>query len=107
MCLRPPRSTRTVSLVPCTTLFRSFDGLRAAVQREIRLAAGEAAAMGGHQRGTGAGATGLGDAGATFPDPHADGLRIEDLGEFDVDALREQRVMLRSEERRVGKECVS
>src|SRR3546814_10635853 len=45
-------------------------------------------------RGTGAGATGLGDAGATFPDPHADGLRIEDLGEFDVDALREQRVML-------------
>src|SRR3546814_19603250 len=50
--------------------------------------------MGGHQRGTGAGATGLGDAGATFPDPHADGQRIEDLGEFDVDALREQRVML-------------
>src|SRR3546814_14283314 len=108
MLRRPPRSTRTDTLFPYTTLFRSvvggpFDGQRAAVQHDIRLAAGEAAAMGGHQRGTGAGATGLGDAGATFPDPHADGLRIEDLGEFDVDALREQR----SEERSVGEECVS
>ena len=64
-------------------------GQRAAIEDDRGLAFGQIAACGGNQRGAGAGAAGARDAGAAFPDPHANLRAVDHLGEFHVDALRE------------------
>src|SRR3546814_12834264 len=101
MIRRPPRSTRTDTLFPYTTLFRSADGsqLQAAdagpedraladdrerARRRCRDRRGAC-----HQLGA--------DARAGGADPSAAGVR----------AARRAETQIRSEERRVGKECVS
>src|SRR3546814_17961879 len=117
---RPPRSTRTATLVPDTTLFRS--GLSVAVHQRGRKARGgvrpprDRAArrrLLSPARG-GRGARLFGAAHAPAPD------RGRDRQLFDLSAIRARgrrpaarlsarprRIQFRSEERRVGKECVS
>src|SRR3546814_17825375 len=92
---RPPRSTRTDTLVPYTTLFRSPRFARTAVDRhrhidphrsEVRIIA------------------------AAYPDSEADvgKLRIAaSIHLSGVDERHDAEVAERSEERRVEKECVS
>src|SRR3546814_16020747 len=105
MIRRPPRSTRTDTLFPYTTLFRS-PGDAGALVREQELGAGPALVL-------------LID---TLLDRHADILEehlvhlmlaaerddrpYRDAGRFHVDQ-QDGDALLRSEERRVGKECVS
>src|SRR3546814_14425936 len=92
MVRRPPRSTRTDTLFPYTTLFRSFLQLgdrlvhRRGVRRQIM--------------GDGVGVRRFAD------DPQlVAGQRVEDRG---VIALYPDHVLFeRSEERRVGTDCVS
>src|SRR3546814_8992262 len=74
---RPPSSTRTDTLFPYTTRFRSSDGRRRAFAgRQLRVAPGAARAVGR----AAAGASGLGVPGAR-PGPHhaADGAGHADL----------------------------
>src|SRR3546814_11223783 len=59
MIRRPPRSTRTDTLFPYTTLFRSADRLMAEADAEDRHAAGS----GGDQRQADAGAVGIAGSG--------------------------------------------
>src|SRR3546814_12310438 len=100
MIRRPPRSTRTDTLFPYTTLFRS-----------PQVPPRPQAAQGGTREnqaffGAAAGAAGLAGAAAAagFTWPFD---MIEPRTSFEkVDRLREI-ALLRSEERRVGKECVS
>src|SRR3546814_15181346 len=96
MIRRPPRSTRTETLFPYTTLVRSTAAQRGVGRRE-----GVAAVVGGRT------------------DRVADDRRLvveqvlHGRGEHqilaDVETRRQVEIMLRlrSEERRVGKECVS
>src|SRR3546814_13884190 len=105
MLRRPPRSTRTDTLFPYTTLFRSSrsSGRRLSPFRRSR---SDRQADGGnhHPRDHDAGDVGLcparGDARGVVPRAHP--LHV------DVVALSyRQRLVRRSEERRLGKECVS
>src|SRR3546814_15603110 len=88
MIRRPPRSTRTDTLFPYTTLFRSADERRHVAGLMRVNHAGEIAAQ------------------ALY---HGQALtaRDPDTRRHLLDAAREERDHLRSEERRVGKECVS
>src|SRR3546814_15932206 len=89
MIRRPPRSTRTDTLFPYTTLFRSpvaKDGRVEIVHDEqagIRIVRDQP--------------------GCRFRQNRADSLEPGDL----VGVALDRRVPVRSEERRVGKECVS
>src|SRR5437588_11701030 len=67
---------------------------RAAVERDCRLALGQAAPVRRDQSGAGAGAAGAGDAGATLPDPEADMPATLHRRDADIGALRKQPVVL-------------
>src|SRR3546814_1839806 len=78
MIRRPPRSKRTDTLFPSTTLFRSAPGARTEDERQRRdapaPASGEAGGSGGHTarrraRGRGSGRQGRGGAGRLAPHP--------------------------------------
>src|SRR3546814_17016298 len=98
MLRRPPRSTRTDTLFPYTTLFRSFlvhAGDTVAVDKPVE-SRQEQHVLPQHRRGDGAqsaGRCGL----------QIDGLMSQDAKVRAMAAARQ----LRSEGRRVGKECVS
>src|SRR3546814_15358770 len=97
MIRRPPRSTRTDTLFPYTTLFRSQltpDDIRLVPIRTIGHGSGR-------QRGRGMGAE---------PDVLVGGIDREEILPETLAAAflaRAATVRARSEERRVGKECVS
>src|SRR3546814_12657391 len=102
MCRRPPRSTRTDTLFPYTTLFRSVGAFLAASTLSAdgdlgagMLATGAGAALASHLLKSGARAV-LN----TSPEP---------VSNWTASATEDVAVVggLRSEERRVGKECVS
>src|SRR3546814_10953121 len=87
MILRPPRSTRTDTLFPYTTLFRSF----AVVASEVRSLAQRSAQAAKEIKG-------LID----------DSVKRVSEGSAQVErAGATMQEIVRSEERRVGKECVS
>src|SRR3546814_20295229 len=93
---RPPRSTRSATLVPYTTLFRSFTRLHAAHELGAVLAvAGREHVLGAH---------GGADADVGGLVAEAGGVGAELAGALQGDGLG---VEGRSEARRVGKECVS
>src|SRR3546814_19357838 len=99
MIRRPPRSTRTDTLFPYTTLFRSIDG-----QQD----AGDVARHGARQEDRGIAAFPI-DALApqrNQPAHRVDLLRAAPLPGSRLDRTRTI-ALVRSEERRVGKECVS
>src|SRR3546814_15322516 len=90
---RPQRSTRTDTLLPNTTLFRAPEEnkKKAAVPTRRRLSAVDGAA-----RRCGA-----------FGSLRADTLQMLEVERVEIDRLQQQLRKARSEERRVGKECVS
>src|SRR3546814_20996064 len=90
MIRRPPRSTRTDTLFPYTTLFRSLDA-----HRDARAQRRESRYVGGRARTARA-------ARLRFPDGRGRGDELARLS-----GGIEYRDLRRSEERRVGKECVS
>src|SRR3546814_17094259 len=92
MIRRPPRSTRTDTLFPYTTLFRS--GIAAAGDQRADLVSQLGLGYAVAQRYHLAGDLEAGDVGGTL------GRRVAALA---LQAVRP----VRSEERRVGKECVS
>src|SRR3546814_20445200 len=112
MIRRPPRSTRTYTLFPYTTLFRSLAG------GAVELADREAVALDvRHHAGLGDGGGGIDDAAHDAP---AGDVALKKPG--GIEALQARAVqrslevvevptghagLHRSEERRVGKECVS
>src|SRR3546814_12685832 len=109
MIRRPPRSTRTDTLFPYTTLFRSERSGRGDIVEEI---AGHTAA--GREIGGGAGRAIAAEAGgedaAVGREAFGDAVVV---GIFDPEFERGHRTPfdllfdVRSEERGVGKECVS
>src|SRR3546814_15535014 len=119
MIRRPPRSTRTDTLFPYTTLFRSpaiGPARRAASAEEARIGDGAVAARaGGGERAAGElphlrqcrhrqSLLGL----HRFPPRRADAVRGRGGGRsLGARAVAAVSRALRSEERRVGKECVS
>src|SRR3546814_14821501 len=99
---RPPRSTRTDTLFPYTTLFRSRGELLVEAATEIRQIFVTDVAIGDR----------IGALGEALAEPRALFWRIERFGgQFVLPEPRDQRFGLveqrRSEERRGGKECVS
>src|SRR3546814_17394377 len=100
MIRRPPRSTRTDTLFPYTTLFRS--------QRRVEAGAGSDDLVIGPQGGREALREKLPELLVETGNAELDALR---LAHQPIDPLQRlcQRLQLRerSEERRVGKECVS
>src|SRR3546814_16361023 len=103
MIRRPPRSTRTDTLVPYTTLFRSHHGEHA-LDADL-LAIGQAAGKGDARRGGGdGGKAGLCDQAGTR---HIPGIGQDETAVLVQGGKAGGLLGLRSEERRVGKECVS
>src|SRR3546814_12888046 len=102
MVRRPPRSTRTDTLFPDTTLFRSF-------AQATRTA--DATGLNEIARANGLETSQLVQllAGETPKDLEPDRLKELDLTKLGADvSSAQQRILVhRSEERRVGKECVS
>src|SRR3546814_14679385 len=104
MIRRPPRSTRTDTLFPYTTLFRSRRGYARAGERVLPDDTAIFIAVGGKlARGIAGDDRALCRGGRGAPD---------NAGEFDRAGLGPAdravgRIERRSEERRVGKECVS
>src|SRR3546814_14450759 len=95
MIRRPPRSTRTDTLFPYTTLFRSVYGLRSgSIKTQLEDSLGQVQITGFLLPGEIIGMDGLLENTQTS---HA--IALEDT---EVCVIR-----IRSEERRVGKECVS
>src|SRR3546814_11420945 len=90
MIRRPPRSTRTDTLFPYTTLFRSQLGI---AEHRARRVEDRHAAFGGYVR-----------CGSGLVD---NGLRTNVFWRFGVQRESNLSDHSRSEERRVGKECVS
>src|SRR3546814_17821523 len=112
MIRRPPRSTRTDTLFPYTTLFRSFPSPPPA----LRLGARRTAAMARKPSKKKAGAKKI--AGTKKAGAKKTGASATDLSRHIIDTafeLARERgwrdlslaEIARSEERRVGKECVS
>src|SRR3546814_5216275 len=85
MVRRPPRSTRTDTLFPYTTLFRS------ARQFHGHFVVGQPCPDRRDSRGACAGAAGLRQARAAFPCSRADAAFVDDLRDIDVDPVGEQR----------------
>src|SRR5438132_3905243 len=87
------------------TVLAPMDVERPAVERDRGTAAGQAAAMAGDQRGTGAGAAGAGNADTALPDAQPDPVAIEHRCDADIGALRKQRVSFeaRAEHREVDR----
>src|SRR3546814_17815553 len=108
MIRRPPRSTRTDTLFPYTTLFRSTlaDGLNQLPQfrgSDVPQAGGVSA-----NGAAGANLLNLRNLGAERNLVLLNGRRVvagTDQGATDINTLPQS--LVRSEERRVGKECVS
>src|SRR3546814_14575351 len=92
MIRRPPRSTRTDTLFPYTTLFRSV-----AKSSDVPLVTLKLVIDGGDAADP-SGQAGRGDIAAA--------LALKGAGGHSADELA-QAIAARSEERRVGKECVS
>src|SRR3546814_11782853 len=112
MVRRPPRSTRTDTLFPYTTLFRSDEPAADVALLVLVLAAATA----GHRTGVEhhRGAAVVLEAGDGVLQPGPVGLAGGDAAGFlaavegvVLEALRVERLVPRSEERRVGKACVS
>src|SRR3546814_21067387 len=97
MIRRPPRSTRTDTLFPHTTLFRSLSQLIEAKDfgelADIRAGARDAAIEGVMLK--------------RRDSPYVPGRRAGLWYKWKRDPLTADCVMMRSEERRVGKDCVS
>src|SRR3546814_20450820 len=104
MIRRPPRSTRTDTLVPYTTLFRSvLDPIMHAFGKYL----GEKAQnLPGRQHELDAEYFYRIDA-MHFTIAHDDGQHLSDIDKADIVLVGVSRTSKRSEERRVGKECVS
>src|SRR3546814_18897156 len=115
MIRRPPRSTRTDTLVPYTTLFRSFPAVLGVVaaavnQHEARATEGDAIELRGRRRSSGLAAfVELG-----LEDERSGGEVLQHRRREAADDAGDQggpenavQHCARSEERRVGKECVS
>src|SRR3546814_19383335 len=100
MIRRPPRSTRTDTLFPYTTLFRSTAQYTAITGIEPLRGALAAHMAGVYGSATGAGAIGPGNVLVTAGCNQAYSLALMALA-------RRGDEVIRSEERRVGKECVS
>src|SRR3546814_12700157 len=107
MIRRPPRSTRTDTLFPYTTLFRSHCGLPGAwadlhqlLQQAIRFIQGQ----GPGARGGAAG--GLAHRRLTDCKGHTKPI-LRVAGALNCASRLNAEITSRSEERRVGKECVS
>src|SRR3546814_11492639 len=119
MIRRPPRSTRTDTRLPSTTLFRSctsvasaFSGFPAALVLEPELGAQQAAGVVGHAPQPGFVGTLLLAFGGALRGRLFTGLRSAVVGAFAVLLLVLQRPLharaaRRSDERHVGEECVS
>src|SRR3546814_18116185 len=107
MIRRPPRSTRTDTLFPYTTLFRSLCHL--ARIRAPQVAGTDIVARAGERHADGGMLAGIAFGVAQAFDPvalhqtHGAGVEIRPDGFAAQPGLG----LLRSEERRVGKECVS
>ena len=84
---RPGHQHMVVGLAP-------LDGEIAARQRDRDLAAGPLGAGGADRGGAGGRAAGAGEAGAAFPGPHDQVLARDHLGERNIGAVRENRMML-------------
>src|SRR3546814_14609779 len=107
MSRRPPRSTRTDTLFPYTTLFRSGEqvGVAATPQEgEIGLCQHPVLRA---QIGEAAGAARIGEEGVDIAEARALEARRRRTRTDQVEILAEEARIGRSEERRVGKECVS
>src|SRR3546814_13920910 len=106
MIRRPPRSTRTDTLFPYTTLFRSKGPVVASTQRRGETSGGAATANSttspGVMFGTAARQVANSEAGRAPAGRHATRVERERWK-----AGRRPLRWRRSEERRVGKECVS
>src|SRR3546814_15242602 len=103
MIRRPPRSTRTDTLFPYTTLFRST---------QPRTAAGAGPATPAIARSSGSGGCGHGGRSrsrmrACLPSPPSSGRHAQPRVPPPPQAVRQSTRNSRSEERRVGKEGVS
>src|SRR3546814_15483300 len=103
MYRRPPTSTRTVTLFPYTTLFRSYDRFDQ---------------VGVEERYTDANKNGSYDTGECYDDSNGNGQWDADRGRdgnggaddvilYSASMTFDRVLPVRSEERRVGKECVS
>src|SRR3546814_19417884 len=114
MLRRPPRSTRTDTLFPYTTLFRSTGGGQPGDSGRLLLASGEIVAITNTIKGDGP------DGIIHVPGGDSAALKVGIAGKLEIDWERRHRLMRmhtclhllsalvpRSEERRVGKECVS
>src|SRR3546814_14405145 len=111
MIRRPPRSTRTDTLFPYTTLFRSRGKRAASFIEEQRLRAEALAALGATTRDHRAATLGRHTGAEAVRAGTAQLLRlISALGHESPDGCKYKKGAActgRSEERRVGKECVS
>src|SRR5438034_3446497 len=67
---------------------------------------GAAGEMAGHRHGGSPGTAGEGLTRAAFPDPHGEGLGVEHMHKFGVDALRKGRVMLKARPPRGHVKCL-
>src|SRR3546814_10943965 len=107
MIRRPPRSTRTDTLFPYTTLFRSLGGVSGRTERRFRLQRSSCLAVPSPHRHLDAAVARLGHLVGGLH--YGVGLAVGgDLQPGRLDAFRdEEGADRRSEERRVGKECVS
>src|SRR3546814_14206674 len=105
MIRRPPRSTRTDTLLPYTTLFRSLKGGRQHHERQIRDK--EQAKHDGKHRVGNSAFPGQGKNTASMPDGKVNTPRQSKAEDRDQSRYRSLIRQQRSEERRVGKECVS
>ena len=71
-----------------------FDAERAAVEVYLRRPLGQTAPAGRDQGGAGAGATGLGNTGTPFPNPHAQITVAPDFGNFHIGPIGIQGMVL-------------
>src|SRR3546814_16779732 len=101
MLLRPPRSTRTDTLFPYTTLFRSNRIIGKHSERDIPLAQVPEAAM------NAARAQLASISKAEQVTRKADGSTLYEIKGKNSDGKTIELFVTRSEESRVGKECVS
>ena len=75
------------------TIIAPIHPQRAAIHIQPHAPPGQAAQMRRHCGGAGPRPAGKGDAGAAFPHPHAQVVRGQQAGEFNIGALGKQRVM--------------
>src|SRR3546814_14393926 len=111
MIRRPPRSTRTDTLFPYTTLFRSPDDEPACRSngrcKLVRKGRATAAQRGGEHRDLQEKEEAERVKGQRLDRGHANLVILRDGGDDRFVGLRQEQCQHRSERRRVGTECVS